>query len=233
MKQLFWFKKKKKSTVAHTPNPGSWETKPYIAVVSLKPARMWDLISKTFEEVESPAPWGAWSINVALAPKRRWVAFSPTYSVSVLTDWPHFFFLYISAISWTLPQEEVAFFCCCCCCREPRHGYTETWMDTAAMCIGLWPYWKKLHEKHRLHSLCLETWVRWVPWVTAVAVELVTRTSVTVVSHHSRVIYPNWKDGSQKTEQLQIRLAGNPFAPWMYLKHWIQSSHFISQYVCL
>lgn len=31
MKQLFWFKKKKISIVAHTPNPGSWETKPYIS----------------------------------------------------------------------------------------------------------------------------------------------------------------------------------------------------------
>lgn len=40
MKQLFWFKKKKISIVAHTPNLGSWETKPYITVVSLKPARM-------------------------------------------------------------------------------------------------------------------------------------------------------------------------------------------------
>lgn len=32
-----------------------------------------------------------------------------TYSVSILTDSPHFFFG-ISAISWMLPQEKVLFY---------------------------------------------------------------------------------------------------------------------------
>lgn len=33
-----------------------------------------------------------------------------TYSVSILTDSPLFFFFGISAISWMLPQEKVLFY---------------------------------------------------------------------------------------------------------------------------